>query len=85
MVIGDYYDVEDQSNNAVKNGLGLYREPRLNKSDSASLSQYQQQQQMVLNGHGGHFGGQGGHFGGHRGQGSNLPLSPNSIDNRSVP
>merc|ERR1719273_2353335 len=47
--------------------LGLYREPRLNKSDSASLSQHQQQ---LLNAS-------------LRGcQGSNVPLSPNSIDNR---
>ena len=51
--------------------LGLYREPRLNKSDSASLSHQ-------LNASAG------GSLGLLRGQcqGSNVPLSPNSIDNR---
>lgn len=43
----------------------LYREPRLNKSDSASLSHHQ----MFLDA---------------GSQGSNVPLSPNSIDNRLV-
>jgi hypothetical protein len=48
---------------------GLYREPRLNKSESSSLTKTQQQ------------------YGGgllNRCQGTYVPLSPNSIDNRLV-